>query len=300
MNGILTSARNRILGFVSHESRQGKPASGPGTQQLSGSQLHQLVKAGNRQAQLYARAKANGYNVKSSLAKSSNVGAGASVSLTETGRSAHEKDKRQKTVANIARLATAPTVIFAPIAAALQHWYFDPRDENKLKPFEVTDAVKAKIAQSKLKESSSVAANANKGMDAIASKYGVEEKAVTLWAEDYKKEIVLKVNRERFTPKEVAAAYGVTVDQVNAWVGVPTDARNKPSAALQNLLVAGAATSESVDVALHQIYAEEVVKNRFTPEAVARAYGVDVAEVNTAVLAYGAGISPRPAHKSAA
>jgi hypothetical protein len=231
MKRIIAGVKHRLFDFESksHAATQGTS----GIQRLNGSQLHQLVKASrsekkNRPAQiykgididgnnvqprqLYKRAKANGYDVKRDVVKSD-----AGVQLKPTSMSAQEKDTRQKNAANAVRIVTAPTVIFAPIAAALQRWYFDPRDENKLEPFRVTAAVKAKIAQTMLKRFRAAEEQHQERLVEVAEKYGVTPDEVKQWTWDYMNEIAQKV-QGGLTPEAVAAAYGEDVESVNVIV----------------------------------------------------------------------------------
>lgn len=386
MKGIIAKATHGFFDFGSKTNVSAQEP--PGTRRLNGAQLHQFVKASKsgpknqvaqlyrgidvdgkniQPGQLYRRAKANAPGVKEDARK-----IGEHVHLRPTGVKAHEKDDHQKKAASGFRIASAPTVIFAPIAAALQRWYFDPRDETKLQPFKVTDAVKAKIAQTMLKSPPTKKEAHQRWMATVAEKYGVTKEEVKQWTGDYMDEIVQHVQRG-FQPADVAAAYGVEVASVDGMVmrhtaqsalekrvggqvigeqssirasaeerrNQTTDvaeqhkimedaakqceevvaraaAANKVSKlAVHNwvhtykqeasrggrmspeqLVERGFTTKEAVALARQQMYAEEVVKNRFTPAAVAAAYRVSEQDISAAVEAHGAGIAPRPAHKT--
>jgi transposase-like protein len=141
----------------------------------------------------------------------------------------------------------------------------------------------------------------------VAQQYGLEEPEVEACIRDYRKEMALKVITGHYTSAQVADAYGVTELEVSNQVAIAygtagisdgqarlanANARRPEKAYASVLDAARAKYGAAVDAdqrwaAMYgQKIAEDVIKNHFTREAVAAAYGLEVSQVDQCVAAY--------------
>jgi hypothetical protein len=168
--------------------------------EVSGAQLHQMVKAGSRdglaglpdnsskrrassgdapsddrdmrRAQLFARMQANVKN----LDRYAQCDERGNVKITDEGQRLIDKDRRKKNMFGVIRAITAPTGIGIPIALAVYKGYLERRDADKYAATDVTPALRKQICEEVKKNPT------GENVRAVARKYGVSEYDVVTWA----------------------------------------------------------------------------------------------------------------------